>query len=209
MSELGGSEGDDAGADIRRSSYWDLHDEALDADIRGKLGPEEDWPHGHRRSGGFLSEDEFTEPADGPPSLHEQIDEIVLPEVKRSDHAERDKPQQDDSSGWDDLARDLKAFLKTAKDTPFTGDELDEVRAALRDAQEQIADLKSLNSEQLAMIRNLSGQLDRSSEHLGRKDWITLAIGAGTALVIAGVVPSLSMLHIGAKFFHEIYHLFD
>jgi hypothetical protein len=201
MSELGGSEWDDAGAEIPRSPDWDLPlpdepytHEGPHADDR-KLEPEEE---GDYAFGELVTEDEFTEPADAPPSLDEQIESELFGRLG----------DQDDSIDWDELARDLKAFLKTAKDTPFAGNELEDVRGALRDAQEQLADLKGLNDEQVAMIRDLSERLDQSSEHLGRKDWVIAAIGAGTALVIAGAVPPLFMLHIGAKFILAIGHLF-
>jgi hypothetical protein len=203
MSELGGSESGDKGAEIPRSSEWQpprLEDpyrpEEPDDNDRNTLEPEEEGDHGF---GELVTEDEFTEPADAPPSLDEQIELELFGRLG----------DQDDSIDWDELARDLKAFLKTAKDTPFAGNELEDVRDALRDAQEQLADLKGLNDEQAAMIRDLSGRLDRSSEHLGRKDWVIAAIGAGSALVIAGAVPPLFMLHIGVKLFHDIGHLFD
>jgi ElaB/YqjD/DUF883 family membrane-anchored ribosome-binding protein len=81
-------------------------------------------------------------------------------------------------------------------------------RSALHDAQKEITRLRQLNDEQLAVIKTLSEQLDRSSELIGRKDWLMAAIGAGAGLVITGVVPSAIMLPVGVKFFHAIWHLF-
>jgi hypothetical protein len=202
MSELGGGEGDYEKAEIEDAPDWEpprLEDpyrpEEPDDNDRNTLEPENE---DDREFGILEPEGEFTEPAGAPPSLDEQIELELFGRLG----------DQDDSIDWDELGRDLKAFLKTAKDTPFAGNELENVRGALQDAQEQLADLKGLNDEQVAMIRDLSERLDRSSEHLGRKDWVIAAIGAGTALVIAGVVPPLFMLHIGAKFIHEIGHLF-
>lgn len=202
MSELGGSEWDDREAEIQETpepdSPWPMpyEPEGPEGDDRNTLEPEND---DDCEFGILEPEEDFPEPAGAPPSLAE------LELLGEQDEAEGDTPLQDD---WNDLARDLKAFLTTAKDTPFSGNELEDVRDALRDAQEQLADLKGLNDEQVAMIRDLSERLDRSSEHLGRKDWVIAVIGAGTALVIAGVVPPLFMLHIGVKFIHEIGHLF-
>jgi hypothetical protein len=120
-----------------------------------------------------------------------------------------DQPGQETSNDWDELARELRDALETTRDTPFTRDEQEMVRSALHDAQEEITRLMRVNDQQLALIKSLSEQLSRSSERIGRKDWLIMGIGAGTALVIAGFVPSAVMLPIGVKFFHAIAHLFD
>jgi hypothetical protein len=147
-------------------------------------------------------------PADRPRSLADLIGIAALA-PRSTEQARGDQPRREDSIDWGELARDLKAFLGTARDTRFTRDELDTVRAAVRDTQEQLTRLEGLSDLQLAMIEDLSQQLDRSTEHLGRKDWIIMAIGAGTALIIAGAVPPAFILHVGTKFIREIAHLFD
>ena len=119
-----------------------------------------------------------------------------------------DQPRQETSDDWDGLARDLRAALETTRDTPFTRDEQKVVRSALHFAHEEIMRLSRVNYEQLALIKSLSEQLSRSSERISRKDWLIMSIGAGAALVIAGVVPSAVLLPIGAKAFHAIAHLF-
>ena len=113
------------------------------------------------------------------------------------------------STDWDELLGELSDALETTGDTPFAGDELATVRSALHDAQKEIMRLEKVNAAQLALVESLSEQLGRATDRIGRKDWLIMSIGAGTALVIAGVVPSAFMLHVGAKFFHEIAHLFD
>jgi hypothetical protein len=40
------------------------------------------------------------------------------------------------------------------------------------------------------------------------RSWMMAAIGAGTAIVIAGVVPPGFMINVGVKLFHEIGYLF-
>jgi hypothetical protein len=208
VSELGGSEWYDEEAEIQRAPDRDLpwldepySPEGPNADDRNRLEPEEEGDFGF---GELVTEDEFAQPADGPPSLDEQIELELFGRLGDQDEGERYEPQQDDSIDRDDLARDLKAFLAAAKDAPFTGDELQKVKSTLRDTQEQLTRLEGLSNDQKAMIQNLSERLDRSSEHLGRKDWLIMAIGAGAALLIAGAVPPVFMLHIGAKFIHEI-----
>jgi hypothetical protein len=131
-----------------------------------------------------------------------------LPEPTRMEEDD-DQPGQEARSDWDELALGLSAFIETAPDTPLEANELEMVRAALRDAKKEITRLERVNDAQLALIDSLSEQLSRASERLGRKDWLIMAIGAGTALVIAEVVPSAIMLHIGVEFFHKISGLFD
>jgi hypothetical protein len=209
MSELRGSEWGNEEAEIRRSPGWDLpwleepYPPEGDADYdQIMLDDEEDLS---QLAGAPLDHDDDLGPGDRPTSMAERI-EVLTP--SNGDKADGDHPGQESSSDWAELARDLIASFGPAGDTPFTGDELEMVRSAVRDAQEEITRLRSVNEEQLALMKSLSEQL-RSSERIGRKDWLIMAIGAGTALVIAGVVPSAVLLPIGAKFFHAIAHLFD
>lgn len=112
------------------------------------------------------------------------------------------------STGWDELAPYLDAFFEIPGDAPFRPNELEAVRAALREAQQEILRLRKFTVQQSELIETLREQLSQSSERLGRKDWLMAAIGAGTAIVIAGAVPSAFMIQVGVKLFHEIGYLF-
>jgi hypothetical protein len=126
----------------------------------------------------------------------------------RHDHPVSKDESRGVHSGWDDLARDVTALLMGSNDTPFTGSELDVVSSALRDTQEELRKLVEITNQQSDRIKSLSEQLNHSSKRLDRKDWLIMAIGAGSALVIAGVVPSAVMIPIAKSFIHKIDHLF-
>ena len=84
-----------------------------------------------------------------------------------------------------------------------------QIHQRLDSLSSDLADLRLENREQAEAIKAMLGDAKESSERLGRKDWALVAIGAGTSLVVAGVVPPLVMLHLGAKALHELAQLFD
>jgi hypothetical protein len=131
-----------------------------------------------------------------------------LPEPTPVDEDD-DQPGQEARSERNEFSRVLSTFIEKAPDTPFEPNELETVRAAVRDALAEITRLERVNDAQLALIEIYREQLSQSSERLGRKDWLMAVIGAGTALVIAGAVPPGFMIHVGLNFFHDISHLFD
>jgi len=110
---------------------------------------------------------------------------------------------------WRELARTLAAALRTTSNMAFRPDEVAEVRLELLLMKEEIARLRELTATQASMIEGLYEQLSKSSERIGRKDWLIMSIGAGTALVIAGLVPSAALLPAAAKAFHTLAHLFE
>jgi ElaB/YqjD/DUF883 family membrane-anchored ribosome-binding protein len=209
MSELGGSEWDDKGAEKASPSVRDLA-EPLATDSweehhdQGKLDDEQDTSFARLELGASYSSGY---PGLGAPEIpYEPVPEDEPPALDRTDG---DQPGQEASADWNELWEELSEALETVGDTPFTGDERREkVSPALLEAQKTIRALVKLTEQQSATINSLTEQLDRASEHLGRKDWIMMAIGAGTTLVIAEMVPAAVMVPIAVKFFQTIFGLF-
>ena len=50
---------------------------------------------------------------------------------------------------------------------------------------------------------------ENDSARLNKKDWVLVGMGAATALIVAGAVPPLFLLHLGARAVHLLGHLFE
>jgi hypothetical protein len=119
-----------------------------------------------------------------------------------------------DASVHDDWALDealarqkLDKWLRSlggASDEPFTASEREELLQRITTLQDEVKRLTSLNDKQSEAILGMLDQAQEASGRLGRKDWLLAGIGAGTALVITGVVPPLFMLHLAVRFIHVV-----
>jgi len=125
---------------------------------------------------------------------------------------EGDWEEQADAPAEDlfyEVGRLVTDLLGILDNRPFDQDELAQIREQLDSLRSGLRDVRRENREQAGAIMARLDDMRDSSERLGRKDWALLAIGAGASLVIAGVVPPLVMLHVGAKALHGLVHLFD
>ena len=182
--------------ELANDSFDDLHDAkkvAADSDTRL---PESSFDTSYDSSSPMLGVDEEMPPY------------VFVPIRRSPDLDQTAEPGHEASTDWNKVWEELSEALETVGNTPFTRDERREkVSPALLEAQETIRALVKITEQQSALINRLTEQLDRASEHLGRKDWIMMAIGAGTTLVIAGMVPAAVMVPTAVKFFQTIFGL--
>jgi len=97
--------------------------------------------------------------------------------------------------------------LADADDRAFEASELAEIRHEIEALHTEIGTLTELNRHQQEAVDRLLAEVQRGSERMGRKDWVTYAIGAATSLVIMEIVPPLVLLHIGVQAIHALGHL--
>jgi hypothetical protein len=98
-------------------------------------------------------------------------------------------------------------LLGITDNRPFDQDELGQIHKQLASLESGLAVVRQENQENADAIMARLDYMRDSSERLGRKDWTLLAIGAGTSLVVAGVVPPQIMLKLGADAFSALKHL--
>jgi hypothetical protein len=103
-----------------------------------------------------------------------------------------------------DLGSLITDVLGITDNRPFGHGELEQLHAHLNSLGVQISEQGVKNKAQTDAIKGMLGDMRESSERLGRKDWTLVAIGAGTSLVIAGVVPPQIMLQLRTKALHAL-----
>lgn len=105
---------------------------------------------------------------------------------------------------------ELGAWLRKlvhADDRAFKPSEQAEIRREIQALHAEVRTLTELNRHQQEAIDQLLDDVQRGSERMGRKDWITYAIGAGTSLIIMEIVPPLALLPLAVHAFHALGHL--
>jgi hypothetical protein len=99
--------------------------------------------------------------------------------------------------------------LADADDCAFTASEQAEVRDEIKELRVQVGRLTELNRNQQEAIGQLLTEVQHGSERMGRKDWVTYAIGAATSLVIMEIVPPLVLLPLAVHAIHTLGPLFS
>jgi len=72
--------------------------------------------------------------------------------------------------------------------TPFTSDERDRVHISIEQIRLTIAAREDVAPEQLDYISRKLDEMDAASERLGRKDWMNLALGTLTSILIGAAL---------------------
>jgi ElaB/YqjD/DUF883 family membrane-anchored ribosome-binding protein len=93
------------------------------------------------------------------------------------------------------------------RNDPFTPDEQMQIAARLEEVKQQVQKYE-LSVEQTAGIERRLDQLKETSEHIGRKDWITMAYGAAFGMLVNDLVPAKIVQEILAMIIHGVAHLF-
>lgn len=97
--------------------------------------------------------------------------------------------------------------LADADDRDFKPNEQAEIRYEIEALHAEVRILTELNRHQQEAIDKLLAEVQSGSERMGRKDWVTYAIGAATSLVIMEIVPPLALLPLAAHAIHALGHL--
>lgn len=100
------------------------------------------------------------------------------------------------------LAKWIRSTLGGVSNEHFTASEREELLQHIAALQDEVTRLSSLNDKQSEAVLGMLTQARKDSKRLGRKDWLLAGIGAGTALVVTGVVPPLFMLHLAVRVIH-------
>jgi flagellar motility protein MotE (MotC chaperone) len=90
----------------------------------------------------------------------------------------------------------------------FNRSELAEISREINALYAEVRTLTELNRQQQKAVEQLLERVQGGSERMGRKDWVTFAIGTATTLVITGVVPPLALWPLAVHAFHALGHLF-
>jgi len=102
---------------------------------------------------------------------------------------------------------ELVAWLEKLADTDdraFTPRQQAAIKHEIKELREDVKRLQELNRHQLEAIDKRLTEIQCGSETMGRKDWLTLAIGAAVSLVIMESVPPLMLLPLVVKGFHAL-----
>jgi hypothetical protein len=124
--------------------------------------------------------------------------------------AEKAAPHDVPHEGGDgrtELVAWLKKWISIDDNRTFESSELVEIKREIRELRAEVSFLTELNLEQQEALNQSLEEIQSGSERLGRKDWLTYAIGVGTSLVIAEVVPPLALLPLAVHAFHALSHL--
>lgn len=110
--------------------------------------------------------------------------------------------------GWTEFVAWLKKWVGIDDNRTFESNELAEIKREIRELHAEVSFLTELNLEQQEALNQSLEEIKSGSERLGRKDWLTYAIGVGTSLIIAEIVPPLVLLPLAVHAFHALGHLF-
>jgi len=98
---------------------------------------------------------------------------------------------------WAELQRDAQligvGFNKVTDNTPFTADEQIEIAARLQKLAKSARDTYSLSQEQIRALDAKMDYLITAAGRLGRKDWLTVYIGAILSFILGAALPSESV----------------
>jgi hypothetical protein len=98
---------------------------------------------------------------------------------------------------WAELQRDAQligvGFNKVTDNTPFTADEQIEIAARLQELAKSARDTYSLSQEQIRALDAKMDYLITAAGRLGRKDWLTVYIGAILSFILGAALPSESV----------------
>jgi hypothetical protein len=98
--------------------------------------------------------------------------------------------------------------LADVDDRAFRTSERAEIRNEIKKLHAEVEKLTELTHHQREAIDKRLTEVQGCSETMGRKDWLTLAIGAAISLVIMESVPPLILWSLMVKGFAALHHLF-
>jgi hypothetical protein len=113
---------------------------------------------------------------------------------------------------WVEMQRTREMIIEIRQtdygNTPFSKDELAEIKAQLHSITGQLKDQFELTKRQAERIDEWRDEVVEASTRMGRKDWFIYLLGTITALTIAATVPAGIGEHIFTMAIHTLGHLF-
>jgi hypothetical protein len=107
----------------------------------------------------------------------------------------------------EELVAWLKEKLANADNRAFTASTQAEIRDEIKDLHAEVRKQTELNARQLEAIDKKLTDVQRGSERMGQKDWVTFTLGVATSLVIVEFVPPLALLPLAVHAIHRLGHL--
>ena len=91
---------------------------------------------------------------------------------------------------WESIATEkvlnVKVEASPVEDTPFDPVEQQRIRANLNEIKEYLESTQQLDDEQREVVTARLAYLEDASTRLGRKDWVLVAIGVITNIIVTG-----------------------
>jgi hypothetical protein len=97
--------------------------------------------------------------------------------------------------------------LTDADDRAFKVNERAQIRCEIQALHSEVRTLTELSRHQQEAVEKMLENVQRGSERMGRKDWVTYTIGAATSVIIMEMVPPLALLPVALHAFHALGHL--
>jgi hypothetical protein len=102
----------------------------------------------------------------------------------------------------------LGATLEAGSNSPFTETEQAEISRRIREVKLSLRVAFKLERERLERIEEQLDKAEEASRRMGRKDWITLFLGAVTALILTDIITPDVFHHILTLTFYDLGQLF-
>lgn len=71
------------------------------------------------------------------------------------------------------------------ENTPFTSDEQERIAVSLNEIKQHLFTTQDLTEEQITILENRLTYLEQAATRLGRNDWINIAVGVLTNIIVA------------------------
>ena len=87
---------------------------------------------------------------------------------------------------WASVSREtaIVAAQDAENNTPFLRDEIDRVAASIGEIREYVRTTQQLNEAHMRFVEARLGYLAEATQRMGRKDWINMAVGVFTNIVV-------------------------
>jgi hypothetical protein len=112
---------------------------------------------------------------------------------------------------WEELKRGQESIAVIRREdfenTPFAEDEQRQISAQLREIKNQLEKFQ-LPSKQMSQVEQRLDKLEEASHHLGRKDWLIMAITTVSPLVVSDIMPPGLTRHVFTFIINGLIHLF-
>jgi hypothetical protein len=118
-----------------------------------------------------------------------------------------DRPHEG-AGEWTELVVWLKKCVGIDDNHEFQPSERAEIMHEIKKLHVEVRKLTELNLEQQKALDQSLEELQSGSERMRKKDWLIYAIGLGTSLIIAEIVPPLVVLPFAVHAFHALGRIF-
>ncbi len=113
---------------------------------------------------------------------------------------------------WAELGnqQELVAFVSgpDVENAPFTDAERSEVLKQLDEIRQYAKTALRLSEQQMQQLDGRLRYLEEATERLGRKDWLTIAVGTIVTMAMEAIIPPSEVRNVFTMLLHPLSHLF-